>query len=140
MENKNIYVYTLIDTLTNKVVYVGETIDIKRRWLEHTRYNFPRSTTDLEVIAEFDKRKDALSLEAELKHKYGIPHTEALRAGHWNKPKPIVVHKKDTNEWVGEYYCVQDAVRRLDLTKCCVYHALAGRTTHHKGYTFKYKG
>lgn len=139
MEKKNKYVYIIKDPLMNKVVWVGESVDTKRR-LYQLKYDgkVPKHS-EIEIVAEFENRKDAISLEAELKHKYGLPHTEGLRAGHWNKPKPIIVHKKDTDEFVGEYYCVQDAVRRLDLTKCCVYHALAGRTTHHRGYTFQYK-
>lgn len=140
MENRIKYVYVIKDKDTQKVTYVGETFDVKRRGYQLKHEGILTNNSVMEVVGEFQKRKDALSLEAELKHKYGIPHHEALRAAHWNKPKPIVVYKKDTNELVGEYYCVQDAVRRLDLIKCDVYHVLAGRCKQHKGYTFQYKG
>jgi predicted GIY-YIG superfamily endonuclease len=135
---RNKYVYMLRDTTTDEVVYVGETYDVRRRWMQHTQSDFPRDTTSYEVVAEYKHRKDAITLEAELKKKYGLPPTESQRAGHWNKPRPILVHKVN-GTYVGEYYAIQDAVRRLDLIKCDVYHVLAGRNKQHKGYTFQYK-
>jgi predicted GIY-YIG superfamily endonuclease len=138
MEMRNKFVYLLKNVNTDEVLYVGETYDVEARWKKHTRWNFDRATTYYEIVAEFEDRKDAISLEAELKRKYNLPTTETDRAKHWNKPKPIVVHTI-SGDFVGEYYAIQDAVRRLDLIKADVYHCLAGRCKQHKGYTFRYK-
>jgi predicted GIY-YIG superfamily endonuclease len=138
MEKRIKYVYLIKEKDTHNVVYVGETYNVKRRFWQHMSNGFPKSGYYPEAVAEFEDRKDAISLEAELKRKYNLPTTETDRAGHWNKPKPMVVHTI-SGDYVGDYYSVQDAVRRLDLIKCDVYHCLAGRTKQHKGYTFQYK-
>jgi len=67
------YVYELYD-LYGSCVYVGETINPKRRLWQHTYKTgkFYGVQVTMYIVTEFTNRKDALSLEGQLKLQYGF--------------------------------------------------------------------
>ena len=132
------YVYLIREKDTDKVVYVGETINPKRRFYQHTCScgDYDRKEHYYEIHSEHKERKDAISMEAGLKKEYGIPHTESSRAWHWNKPKPIKAYYK--GDYVGEYYAIKECSRQLNLNKPNIVQVLRGWTKQYKGYTFEY--
>jgi predicted GIY-YIG superfamily endonuclease len=76
-------VYELYDLYGN-ILYVGETINIKDRFYKHTKCKrvspgtgkFKGQLIFFYEVAYFNNRKDARSLEEELKIQYGFPITE----------------------------------------------------------------
>jgi predicted GIY-YIG superfamily endonuclease len=78
-------VYELVN-LMGTVEWVGETTRYKRRMYEHTKikpkdtqrngYFYGRQDIMMNIVHEFDNRKDALELESELKTFYGLPLSE----------------------------------------------------------------
>ena len=86
---KRHYVYKLVNGL-GIVEYVGETINPKRRFDQHTKCKpsdnhshgkfYNREDITLFEIANFELRKDALALEGVLKRHYGLEWTERTRA------------------------------------------------------------
>lgn len=135
---KTKWVYMIWDKITDRPIHIGESVDPQNRWYGNTKkYNLSKDTHELRYIEEFGDRRDALCKERELKIEWGLEHTEGTRAHHLSQPKPLQVFRD--GKLVGEYYSIQEGVRRLKLVKCDVYHCLAGRTKHHQGYTFQYK-
>ena len=135
---KTKWIYMIWDKNNDRPVYIGESVNPMARWYSNTKkLDLSRDTHELRYIEEFDDRRDALTKERELKLFYGLEHTEGTRAHHLSKPKPLLVFKD--GKLIGEYYAIQQAVRTLKLTKCDVYHCLAGRTKTHRGYTYQYR-
>jgi hypothetical protein len=76
-----IYVYELTDQ-NGKVVYVGESVRPKTRLYEHTRRKprfrsgygrfYGRTDLTLEVVAEFNNRKDSFNHQCSLQVQYGL--------------------------------------------------------------------
>jgi predicted GIY-YIG superfamily endonuclease len=76
-----IYVYELTDQ-NGKVVYVGESVRPQTRLYEHTRRQprhrsgygrfYGRTDLTLEVVAQFDNRKDSFNHQCSLQVQYGL--------------------------------------------------------------------
>ena len=68
------YVYELVNS-KGKVEYVGETYNPEQRLLDHTQSAKGKfkGRTDLKinVVAEFDNRKDAYAYQCKLQNQYG---------------------------------------------------------------------
>jgi len=68
-------VYEIYDLFGN-ILYVGETTSTKDRFYHHRKTRFPNQQILMHEVAYFNNRKDARSLEEELKIQYGFPITE----------------------------------------------------------------
>ena len=81
------YVYQLIEN--GKVIYIGETMYPKQRLYDHTKRKpkaghgkFYGLDLEIEIIAEFDNKKDAWHRQVIEQKKYGFTTDyEKLRAG-----------------------------------------------------------
>lgn len=83
----------------------------------------------------------------------GKPWSEAKRNSKMHKPtaRAVLVYKKDTHEFVGEWESISLCAKELGCDPSSVWKALEGRITtpapngktyrakSHKGYTFEYK-
>ena len=74
------YVYEIINTL-GTIEYVGETQNPKRRLKEHTRNQplqpglgkfYGRTDIIMNVVKEFDNKKDAYDYQCKLQNEYGL--------------------------------------------------------------------
>ncbi len=74
------YVYEIINTL-GTIEYVGETSNPKRRLYEHTKKKpltsgsgtfFGRNDIIMNIVKEFDNRKDAYDYQCKLQKEYGL--------------------------------------------------------------------
>jgi hypothetical protein len=147
---KKYYVYELIN-LYGTVEDVGESYRPVIRMYQHTKVKpkegisgvgkyYGRQDLVMNIVAEFDTRKEARNLETELKLSYGLEPTELIR--HLNHikilSKPVLVYKKD-GSFIGEYYSLRECARQLYLSFGVVSEVISGKRTHTKGYTIKYK-
>lgn len=136
--NKTYYVYLIKDKETDKVHYVGESVNPQRRFYQHTCKDgaFNRKDFYYEIHSEWKDRRASLSTEGFLKREHNLEHTESTRCWHWNRPKPIRAYKGD--ELVGEYYAIKECARRLEINKPNIVQVLTGWAKTYKGYTFEY--
>ena len=74
------YVYEMINLL-GTIEYVGETSNPKRRFKEHTKNRplrsglgkfFGRADIIMNIVKEFDNRKDAYQYQCKLQKEYGL--------------------------------------------------------------------
>jgi predicted GIY-YIG superfamily endonuclease len=81
---KKWYVYEIIN-LMGTVEYVGETIRPKQRWAQHkcnSKCNkndgkfYGRNDVRMNIVAEFNSKKDAFNYQCELQLKYGFETDE----------------------------------------------------------------
>jgi predicted GIY-YIG superfamily endonuclease len=160
---KKYYVYELIN-LYGTIEYVGETSLPKIRLYDHTRRKpngtstrglfYGRQDLIMNIVQEFDDRRDARKFETELKIINGLPPTERNNGRKMGKlhggikngikgaiktSKPILVFNKITSELVNEYSSIAECSRNLNLNACNVSLVASGKRTHTKGYTIKYK-
>jgi predicted GIY-YIG superfamily endonuclease len=143
---KKHYVYELIN-LYGTIEDVGETTRLKTRMCEHTKKKpghgngkfYGRQDLIMNVVAEFDTRKEALELEGKLKLEYGIPWSERERGmvGGKTNNKEVLVYKID-GSYIGEYTSVTEASLKLNLSAGNISRVCKGQLNHTKGYTFKY--
>ena len=151
---KKHYVYELINFM-GTVEDVGETIKPKLRMYQHTKNKrgsgcgkyYGRQDLVMNIVAEFDNRKDALLLEGKLKLEYGLPWTEKQRdikggilgSIHGKKQsKSVIVHKTD-GSFIGEYYSLNECARVLNLNVGVISLVCNGKCKQTKGYIIKYK-
>jgi predicted GIY-YIG superfamily endonuclease len=82
---KTYYVYELYNSM-GTVEYVGQTENAKNRLRQHTKVKpvrcsgngkfYGRQDISMNIVAEFQNRKEARNLEGELKIQYGLDWTE----------------------------------------------------------------
>ena len=77
------YVYTLMNQY-GAVEYVGQTYNTDKRMQAHTKFNdgkfYGRTDLTLELVKEFDNRRDAMKYEGELKLALNMEWTEKTGA------------------------------------------------------------
>jgi predicted GIY-YIG superfamily endonuclease len=76
-----ISVYKIEEIKNKKIVYIGESKDLYKRWSWHTnKYGkFNKEEYKISIIKNFIDRKDARQFESQLKLKYGLELTEIER-------------------------------------------------------------
>ena len=84
--SKTVYVYELYDTYGN-VIYVGESIDPKRRLYQHTQRKpseewrsdgkFYKQDVTMHIVSDHPNKKEAHLAERDLKLQYGMDWTES---------------------------------------------------------------
>lgn len=113
----------LIKNSDNVVEYVGCSANPKQRWYNHT-YPFQHSgigrfanRTDvrMEIVKEFDNRRDGWDYEAELKLQYGLPLTEEKCKNGLMQNISVVAFCAKTGETIGAYRSVMHAARSLGV-------------------------
>ena len=169
---KKWYVYEIIN-LMGTVEYVGETTMPKRRFYSHTKiapkkglgagkfYN--RSDIFMNIVCEFDNRKDAFEYQCDLQYQYGLETDKVklkrngFQKGHnkgvvrnpygnpyGNKyangaPKKSIFAFNKQGKFIGEYKSVTQASIMLGLKQPAISMVLRQTRNHAKGYTFQYK-
>lgn len=140
---KKYYVYELIN-LMGTVEYVGQTYRPKTRMYGHTKVKpsinnlnregkfYGRQDLIMNIVAEFDDKKDALELEGMLKLSYGMEWTERNQ----NINRPVIVYKKD-GSIVGIYQNLLRASKELGLNNSHASKALRGLLKTTNGYIIK---
>jgi predicted GIY-YIG superfamily endonuclease len=149
------------------VEYVGETNDKINRMRNHKTPtgNFTeRTDLTMEVIKQFDNRKEARTYEGELKLQLGFEWTERTGASKAGKiggkiggkiagrkavesgrlasyrelqKQSINVYHKDTNEFIGTFESIGECARTLHIQQSNISACLNNRLPHTGGYTFK---
>jgi hypothetical protein len=111
----------------------------------------------MHIVKTFDKKKDALLLEGELKLSYGMEWVEQIRGikmgktglgGKATKEKysqAIIAYDYKTGHYIGEYPSLMEASRMLTIIKGSkvnngnISKVLNGNRNHTAGWTFTYK-
>jgi hypothetical protein len=140
---KKYYVYELINFM-GTFEYVGETYRPKFRMNSHTKIKpsttgknregkfYGRQDLIMNIVSEFDNRKDALELEGKLKLSHGMQWTERNQ----NVERPVIVYKKD-GSIVGIYQNLLRASKELGLNNSHASKALRGLLKTTNGYIIK---
>ena len=154
---KTYYVYELVNQ-SGKIEYIGKTCNPKRRLTQHTKerqngYNghgkfFGRKDLTINIVKEFDSNKDALRFEGEHKINKGFEWNErnnkvklGKRLAQFqikNKSKEVLVYIHKTNSFVGKFYSISEAIRKLQLNEGNTYSVLKGRANSTLGYRLEY--
>jgi len=93
------FVYELIN-LMGTIEYVGETKRPKERFIEHTKklqgkfYN--RLDLTMNIVAEFDNKKDAYNKQCELQKQYGLLTDEEVRNKNFENRHNGYKHSEET--------------------------------------------
>jgi len=113
-------VYTIVNT-QNEIEYIGCTSNPKRRWYNHTYWYqgsgigkfYGRTDVKMEVVKEFDNRREGWDYEAELKLQHGFELTEESAT---NMDKVSVkVYCANTGKELGIYRSIMEASRKLNV-------------------------
>lgn len=97
---KKWYVYEIVN-LMGTVEYVGESSNIKNRWRNHKSINgrfHNRLDVFMNVVKEFDNRRNALDYQYELQTYYGLETDIEKRKFEWtdvSKQKISTIHKNN---------------------------------------------
>ena len=101
------YVYELIN-LMGTVEYVGETQNPKRRFREHTRSKptsglgvgkfYGRTDIFINIVKEFDNRKDAYDYQCKLQKEYGLISDVEVFHKNFNKGHKGYKHSIESKE------------------------------------------
>lgn len=101
---KKHYVYELYNLL-GTVEYVGETVDTKRRFNEHTKSKkgkfYKRTDININVVKEFDNKTDSFFYQCKLQKEYGL-ETDSEIFSKVQKGKPIRLHSLETKQKMSE--------------------------------------
>ena len=106
MINTTHYVYELIN-LYGTVEYVGESKNPYIRFRQHTKWKpnrangkfYRRQDIMLNIVASFNNRKEALTLEGKLKIEYGLEWTEKTCVIKGGKIGGRISGKKKCKKW-----------------------------------------
>ncbi len=152
---KKWYVYELVN-LMGTVEYVGETINPKRRFYEHTKTKpspqtgkfYGRNDIFMNIVKEFDNKKEAWSYQCILQSQYGFKSERLqniknnklhhLKGGETVK-RSIICYSKCKNNLIGEYNSLTDAANELKISVGNIGNVLSGRYKQTNGYYFEYK-
>lgn len=158
------YVYVLMNEY-GIVEYVGQTNNTNTRMRNHMgkqtytntgivhngKFN-GRTDLTIEVVKEFDKRKDALNYEGELKMQLGFEWTEKTGRSKAGKitsdngflalqrelqKQKISAYCKYTQNHMGTYSSQSECAKELGLQQGMISECLLGKRKSTKGYTFK---
>lgn len=114
------YVYTITNT-QNEIEYIGCTSNPKQRWYNHTYWFqgpgigkfYGRTDVTMNVVKEFDNRREGWDYEAELKLQHGFELTEEN-----SKIMGKVSVKAlcaNTGKELGMYRSIMEASRKLNV-------------------------
>jgi predicted GIY-YIG superfamily endonuclease len=141
------YVYVIRNINTQKIEYVGVTIDTDKRWKEHTRRTpsektrngkfFGREDIQLEIVGTHPNLQSALRMERYMKQSENLEITEMTRAHHMNHSKCIKAYDYHTKEYVGTYYSYREAGRELGIERCNITKYFNGEYKRVGNYTFE---
>jgi len=159
------YVYAVNNKDTNQTLRIGETINLKKRLWRYTQKpqinqngtslcggQFYSQNIELIVLRECETREESRKWEGIFKQLLGFEWTERTRGikvgknygsiqGQKNKEtmsKPVLVFRKNTGEFIGEFESKMEAARQLGVRDGNITHVLNGKQTHTGGYTFQY--
>ena len=139
------YVYELVNSL-GTIEYVGETTNIESRLKNHLSKSgkfYARTDITINVVSEFDNRKDAFNYQCELQKQYGFEtdFEKNLRGG----PTGRDAHKKSilcfdfiTNKFIKQYDAITDAAQELNIHSAQICRVLKGERNKCHGYRFEY--
>ena len=155
---KKHYVYEIVN-LMGTVEYVGETINPKNRFQSHkcSRISngsgkfYKRSDVFMNIVCEFDNRKDAYDYQCKLQKEYGFKsdREKSANAGILGKEygylgglkikKPVIAYCKVTKNIIKEYDSITAASNELKVNLGCIHSILHGKRKSSGGYYFEYK-
>jgi predicted GIY-YIG superfamily endonuclease len=142
-------VYVLLNEY-GVVEYVGYSKNPKQRFNVHKTKAHPKSGTGkfngrtditIEIVKEFDTKKEAELYEGELKLQLGFEWTEKTRAKKCGEATniPIFAYDKVTGNYVGSYSSQHECARSLGLWVQHINGCLKGRIKSTGGYIFSNK-
>jgi len=113
-------VYTIVNT-QNEIEYIGCTSNPKRRWYNHTYWFqgpgigkfYGRTDVRMEVVKEFDNRREGWDYEAELKLQHGFELTEEIATNMGKVSVKVVC--ANTGKELGIYRSIMEASRKLNV-------------------------
>lgn len=130
----------------------------KHRGMKRSEESKQRMKRAQEKIVEsnlrmYGQKRSPGSAEKQSASTKGKSWSEVARSVKRNKPtaRPVVAHKKDTNEFIGEYESISEAARQLKCDITSVWKLCEGGWTSkasngkmypfksHKGYIFQFK-
>jgi predicted GIY-YIG superfamily endonuclease len=156
---KKVFVYTIVNN-NGKVEYVGETTNPKKRLYNHkSKIKSPgsgrfsnREDIFMNIVAEFNNRKDAFNYQCNLQKQYGFETDEEKRlkaqmiggdvGGKVTSEiysKPVIVYDYNSNKFIGEFESTRKACIKLNLNNGNVISALNGKYKQTGGYKIVYK-
>jgi len=140
------YVYELIN-LMGTIEYVGESKNPQSRIKNHLSKNgkfHKRSDIIMNIICQFDNRKDAFNYQCELQKQYGFEtdFEKNLRGGPTGRnahKKSILCFDFTTNKLLKQYDAITDAAMELNIHSAQICRVLKGERNKCHGYRFEYK-
>jgi predicted GIY-YIG superfamily endonuclease len=156
---KKVYVYTIVNT-KGGVEYVGETTMPKKRFYNHKsklrsagsgRFG-NREDVFMNIVAEFNNRKDAFDYQCNLQKQYGFEtdvekRLKVHKIGGYNGgqvtaqrySKAVLVYEYNSNKFIGEFESQRKASIKLNLNNGNVTSVLNGKYKQTGGYKIIYK-
>lgn len=139
------YVYELVNSL-GTIEYVGETTNIESRLKNHLSKSgkfYARTDITINVVSEFDNRKDAFNYQCELQKQYGFEtdFEKNLRGGSTGRDahkKSILCFDFITNKFIKQYDAITDAAQELNIHSAQICRVLKGERNKCHGYRFEY--
>jgi predicted GIY-YIG superfamily endonuclease len=151
---KKYYVYEIVN-LMGTIEYVGETTMPKRRFYSHTKIApkkglgagkfYKRLDVFMNIVSEFDNKKDAFDYQCNLQLEYGIDTDRVVLKRNGFKEAhthfghrfaiPIIAYNK-YGKYVGEYKSTSEAANKLGICQPSISNVINGKIKHAKGYTF----
>jgi len=147
---KKWYVYELVN-LMGTIEYVGETMNPKRRFCDHKCLSGKfanRNDIFMNVVCEFNNRRDAWDYQCELQSEYGFESEHEMRIKYSKLgsskggdvvKRPISCYINSTKEFISDFNSLTDAANELKISVGNIGNVLSGRYKQTNGYYFKYK-
>jgi predicted GIY-YIG superfamily endonuclease len=142
---KKWYVYKIVNS-NNQIEYIGETIRPEKRFYNHTHggglFN-NRTDVKMEIIKEFDNKRDAYFYQSELQTKYGLEsdlekHSKGGILGRNLTKKAILCIDAFSNTLVKKYDALTDAANELNISVATIHKCCNTKNKEYKGYKFEY--
>jgi predicted GIY-YIG superfamily endonuclease len=137
------YVYVLRNTTTDKIEYVGVSVEPDIRFKLHTRRKpgplhrhgkfYKRTDIKMQIVGAHPNRNQALMMERHIKLAEGIEPTEQTRGNILNESVCVKVYDENNN-LIGEYPSVRWATKELKLNRKAVYDRFHNGIAIYKNY------
>ena len=139
------FVYTITNT-QNEVEYVGCTSKPNHRWYRHTYkwigagngrfYN--RTDVKMNIVKEFDTKREALDFEEQLKFELGLSHLSERIGTELMQPLKVIAYSAINGNQIGIFNSISEAARKLDVGFRSISSNIKGRCkVVDKKYQFK---
>jgi predicted GIY-YIG superfamily endonuclease len=147
---KKWYVYELVN-LMGTVEYVGETIEPNKRLYNHKCNSGKFSNRNdifMNIVKEFDNRKEAWYYQCELQNEYGLISDRdkniknnklGFNKGGDSVKRSILCYSKCKSNFIGKFSSLTDAANKLKISVGNIGNVLSGRYKQTNGYYFEYK-